>query len=161
MDRDDQGSRDYWGRLEKRLPTAEEAVVREAEELLTPDMESPVTVARLFMLGLEDVDENAVALGQLVAPQTRSAWGDFTDAKAYLDAIPDPGISTTPILPAGYPDVAYVKIFNNVGSGFIVEQEQMVIIPAVVTLCRSNDGTGWYVYRMGDQPAPDTVEPMS
>jgi hypothetical protein len=151
---------DPWGNLEKRPFTDEENVIFEAESYLSTDMESPVAVARLFLLALEDVEENAVSLDQLVAPRTRPYWGDFTAAKQLVDGIPDLGVSTQPILFDAFPRVAQVKILNNVGSGFVVSTPQSVVIPAIVTLAFSPSQSMWLVYQLGQPLEPERVAPV-
>lgn len=153
------GQRDQWEGLSKRPLTPEEEVLFEADVALGPDWSSPFSTASLFLTALQDPIENAVALGGLIAPSTRDAWGDFIELKFFLDSIEDLGMSSSPVFPSGNPGVAYVKLLRGVSESFVVTDEQLVMVPAVITLSFSQSRGMWLVYGVEDWISPERVAP--
>lgn len=125
----------------------------------------PLTTAFAFMNALDDPAANIVLLSNLVTPESRHRWGDFTATKAMLDEIDQPGYGSTVNRRPGAPDVGYFKILSGVSHGYEVTEEKAVMIPAMVTLVwRPEAGEGilpepgmWLVHQIGEAADPEDL----
>ncbi|HEY9263349.1 MAG TPA: hypothetical protein VIQ11_01945 [Mycobacterium sp.] len=125
----------------------------------------PLTTALAFMDALGDPVANLELLGNLVTPESRTRWGDFSAAKAALDAIDEPGYGSIVNRLPGAPDVGYFKILSGVSKGYEVTEERAVMVPAVVTLVWRPEATAkflpepgmWLVHQIGDPAKPEDL----
>jgi hypothetical protein len=94
----------------------------------------PLTVALEFARELAEEEDNAEWLAQLVTPESRESWGDFTSAKRAYRLINQPGFGSRVNRPKGASDVGYFKILSGVAEGFDVNQAGETMVPAMITL---------------------------
>lgn len=125
----------------------------------------PLTTAFAFMQALEDPGANLELLTNLVTPESRTHWGDFSRTKAALAAIEQPGYGSTVNRRPGAPDVGYFKILSGVNKAYEVTEEKMVMIPAMVTLVWRPEAGGeflpergmWLVHQFGAPAEPEEL----
>ena len=65
-----------------------------AAALPEPSFDNPVAVMFAFVQALGDPGFFQTALEYLTTPESRDAWGDFTEAAAMLAAIEDRGLGS-------------------------------------------------------------------
>lgn len=103
------------------------------------------------------------ALNNLVTPESREAWGDFSEAADFLDSVSDAGFGTKADRAFGDNKVAYFKILSNIPTSIRVIDEQPVLIRAVLTLVYRhnvpvyNGGSGWLVHGLGQMIRPEEL----
>lgn len=123
-----------------------------------PSLLDPVSVAHLFFNAVQDHEEYQVALLNLTTPESHAAWGDFSEAAAFLASIDDLGFTSMVNQAVGDPDVVYASILSGVTQGYEVLDAQPVKAAAVLTLVRRPDHDGrWLVHQMGPFLLPEEV----
>jgi hypothetical protein len=125
----------------------------------------PLNTAIAFMNAMDDPASNLELLSNLVTPESLPLWGDFSAAKAMLDAIEEQGFGSIVNRRPGAPDVGYFKILSGVSKAYEVTEEQEVHVPAMVTLVwRPEAGAAflpepgmWLVHQIGDPAEPEDL----
>ncbi|WP_448059973.1 hypothetical protein [Cellulomonas hominis] len=137
----------------RRFTSSEEA------EAALPEVafDDPASVALLFVKALFDPETNAVALDYLVTPESRAAWGDFTEAAQMLAEIEDAGFGSNINRAHDAPDVGYLKILRGVSQSYQVTDGQLVMAAAVVTVVWRPEYERWMVHSIGDYLKPEDV----
>lgn len=111
----------------------------------------PNWVATMFLSGLLGFGPYAEHLDTLITPQSRDAWGRFTEARAYMQGLTAPGISTGHTRPEGARDVAYVAMLTNTTEGYVLPAETVVDAAAVVSLVWHEGADSWLVTALGEK----------
>lgn len=123
-----------------------------------PSLFDPVAVAHLFFSAVQQHEEFQVALLNITTPESHEAWGDFSEAAAFLASVEDLGFSSMVNQAVGDPGVVYASILSGVTQGFEVLDEQIVQAEAVLTIVRRPDHDGrWLVHQMGPPLLPEEV----
>lgn len=123
----------------------------------------PLTTALAFMAALDDPVSNLDLLGNLVTPESRKNWGDFSAVKAMLDAIDEPGYGSIVNRRPGVPDVGYFKILSGISKAYEVTEVRDVMLPAMVTLVWRPEARAeflpvpgmWLVHQIGEPAEPE------
>lgn len=91
-------------------PTTDDAALERMPTV--EDVTNPVWVGLVFIVELQRDELNVPRLRELVTPESISAWGDFTEARNLLNAIPNAGYSSA--APRAYEaiDVAYPRMLD-------------------------------------------------
>lgn len=149
---------DPWAELNRRIISNEEAALGNAvDDAIGPDLMNPNVAAAMFISYLKDLDEYRNGLNHLVVPRTLPAWGDFTEAKALVESIPDMGMASRARYPDGYANVAYILLFANVRESFQVITDQTVNVAAFITLLLNEEEGFWHVFAVGPAIEPKLV----
>ncbi len=90
------------------------------------------------------------ALKQLVTPESLDAWGDFSEAAAFLNELPEMAFGSKVNEAVGAPDVVYFKILRDVTTSYEVVDEQPINAAAVLTLIWRPERKQWLVHSIGD-----------
>lgn len=113
--------------------------------------------AMAFLSKLEDEKVTPEDMQGIILQQTASDWGDFAEAKKFFDSLNDYGVATTVSFNI-HKDTARVKILENVGNGFVVEEEQL-IAAYVITLTKDKHLNQWRVFAFGRAIDPYLYRP--
>lgn len=122
---------------------------------LHPD--SPSFSAKVFANALRSPIRNAGLLAWLVAPESRAAWGEFEPAAALLRAMRQPGIGSNAAPAFDAPDVAYVKVMENVAEAFTLDEPIFGTESAVITLVWRPEHGRWLVHGFGHYLRPEEL----
>lgn len=141
---------DHWDSLDRRLTSDAES----EQELGTEfDWTNPVHVAAAFFNALTDGEEEI--LEGLSNPESRTSWGDYSDARAAAKAIVDPGFGSVPTVSGDDADVLYVKVLSHVSQSFQSNEDAPVMAAAVITVVRRPEFDGrCFVQAIGDYWRP-------
>jgi len=147
---------DRWKSLNRRLVSTEELndAVGIGEE---PDWRDPFTTVVTFINALDDPHEYVGPLEMLTTPESRAAWGDFTDAASLLRSIDDWGLGSAPTPAEGDDSVRYAKVLRGVQNNFQVQAEQIIFVAAMVTLVWREEVGMWLVHAFGEPVPPELV----
>jgi len=121
------------------------------------DDSHPGHVALRFFLALTAVPRQVEALQSLVTPESLESWGDFSGAAAFLAAVHEPALGTTPKPAEGAPDVAYMKVLTGKPNVEIVTVPTHVLMVAFVTLVWRPELGQWRVHSIGDSVQPEDL----
>ena len=154
-------SPDETSRPEGGDPAAEVADENEAvgEMLAERGLTYPATVAGMFFSALQDREVHLDALGNIVTPESRRAWGDFSQVAQLFGGYADPGTEVRGFLAEGAPDVAYVGIIEGVADPDI-SADDVVVPVGVFTLVWRPEAGMWLIHSFGD-PIPAEFLPRS
>jgi hypothetical protein len=130
-----------------------------APELFEGDLQEPFADAgatvRIFLSALQDPKAYAVPLRRFSTPESHAAWGDFTEAAAFIArsawTMATPGEQPVP-------DVTYIGLFRDTtGKSYYVVKATEVFPAATVTLVHRPSLGGWVVHAMGKRVRADDV----
>lgn len=139
---------------EWRRPLTDE----DAPKVLPPDdPENSVFIGIMFCNALAERRKYQTALGNLVTPESKSAWGDFSAAADYLASIEDHAYGSFTNAAHDAPDVQYFKILRNVQESYQVLDDQPVIVAAVLTLVWRPEHGRWMVHSIGEPLLPEQL----
>jgi hypothetical protein len=121
--------------------------------------QDPAPVGQMFCDALKDPAHYQVALRRLVTPESLPAWGDFSEAAAFVQSLPDDvGTGTVAQRAHGDDNVAYFKIMSGVTESYQALEEQIVFLAGVVTLVWRPELGEWRVHAIGgDYTKPEYV----
>ncbi|MEN0022230.1 MAG: hypothetical protein AAGC61_03035 [Microbacterium sp.] len=113
----------------------------------------PVHVARVFFLGVRDGSLDPVVRDHLVTPESRPAWGDFSNARADFGAIANPAVGSLAHRSGSADDVVYVRIVPDVEEGY-TEQTGGFLAGPVFTLVWRPEANLWQIHQFGEPVEP-------
>lgn len=149
---------DRWSSLSKMDVSDEEARL----SAIRFDPTDPYAVAVLFLQCLEDHHQYLNALENLITPESRNAWGDFSEAAAILASIEDYAVGSKPEPAFGDPHVCYANVLRGVTTSFEVIEEQLIMAAAAITLVWRPELLGmWRVHAFGAGTVPPDLVPHS
>lgn len=140
-----------------------------------PDLTNPVWVAAAFTSGLLAEELDVAALSRMVTPESLGDWGDFSEASAFVDAIPSSGLSNRAPRAVGAPDVAYPRVLDTMASvghegALVIHGERLAEGVYPLTLVWRPEAGAWLVHAFrdvspselprtspGSAPAPDLL----
>jgi hypothetical protein len=128
-----------------------------AFEAATRDETHPSTIALAFMSVMEDPTGWTEELRSIVTPESVDSWGDFSAAAAVVASINDWGLGSVPNAAYEAPDVAYVKILRGVTESYQQEGDDLILVPAVLTLVWRPEFGRWLVHGIGNAVRPEDV----
>jgi hypothetical protein len=119
--------------------------------------QDPVAVGMMFCNALDDPEANLVALSRLATPESLEAFGDFTEAAAFIASTPNVGYGSLANAAVGDEDVRYFKIMSGIQDSYQVLDEQIMAARGVATLVWRNEFSEWRVHGIGDYIRPEQV----
>jgi hypothetical protein len=116
---------------------------------------SPLAVGELFLDAVNHpAGPNVHALRDLVTPESRDRWGDFSHTAAQLTGC---GL-TSPAEPApGTDQVAYVRYVINPGYNLQASGDVPITAEAIGTLVHRPELGGWKVHQIGERLSAEDV----
>jgi hypothetical protein len=123
----------------------------------TLGLEHPVTAARAFLVALDDPARFASALSEMVTPESRRLWGDFSAGTKWLERLGSFGIGSVARYEDGAPDVRYIKIASGITEGRTVPNRSEVDAAAFVTMVWRPEFGSWLVHAVGDVIRPEAL----
>lgn len=115
--------------------------------------EEPLLTALAFLEGLgRELPPEELAV--TVTPESLDSWGNFSSAKAALDAIGEWGLGSYPEPAQGAADVAYVKLLADVPEAYQATGDVPVTVAAWITLIWRPEHGFWLVHGLGDAIDP-------
>jgi hypothetical protein len=126
----------------------------ELEEGGIYDLRDPLGVARLFAHLLASWDGATALLEYVIAPETRSGWGDLTDVAAHWRSAGFAGIHTTVTYAHGDRTVAYVPMLDADDIGQEREDGPAIVL-GVINLVWREDLDRWMVFALAEMLPPE------
>lgn len=136
----------YWEYLYGKDATDEELY----KNLLSLDMESLeiFVKALIFLNAIENTNSRLTDIKRMTHRNTRKAWGDFSEVKAFLRNHKNIGLSSYIRFNKAH-DVAYVYMLDNVEAGMVIEEYQIIDNATVINLVK--DENSWKIYSIGER----------
>lgn len=119
--------------------------------------DEPFFTVQAFVSGLHDDSTPSEVLRSAVTPESVEAWGDFSGVREYLKSLGDWGVGSYPAPAAGAPDVAYVKVLRDVPQTYRQTTDEMLLVPAVLTLVWRPEVGFWLVHSIGEPADPSVL----
>jgi hypothetical protein len=122
---------------------------------------NPNYIATMFLSALLGHGSYASHPELLTTSASRSAWGDFAEARSFMASIPQPGVSTGVTHPQGASDIAYVALVGHAGEGHVFPAGTTIPDADVVTLVWTDDIASWRVHSIGPEVPPAHIPSRS
>lgn len=117
--------------------------------------DNPVAVGAAFLSAVTEADgPHLNFLRGLVTPESRDAWGDFSEVAEGLSGC---GITSRVESVPDDPDVVYVKYVTDPGVALVTLEETAILVRALGTLVRRPSCGGWRVHGVGERLEPHRV----
>lgn len=111
-----------------------------------------------FTAALDDIEANRVGLGLMVTPRTRDNWGDFSEARDFLNSIADYGLASKIHFNEEH-SLATANLLSGVTENMKIEADQLIGAAAVITLVKEQtEVTEWSIFSIGDSVNPHETE---
>ena len=104
----------------------------------------------IFLTEAQKEKYSVEILKKLVAPWTRSDWGDFSGLYDFIIEKENIGLSSK-VQYNDKHDIAYLKIVQNVENAFLVEQPHKIPDVWVLNFVKEDDKYGWRIHSIGER----------
>lgn len=134
----------YWGNLYGY--DASEEDMKKIYEQISDEETNILALCHYFLEELKKEPLKSSELRKLVSPSVRRAWGNFSEAQAFYNSIPNPGVSSK-VRFDSQRKFACVRVFPNVNNPFIVETPHILNEIYEITLIKWRKE--WRIYSFG------------
>jgi hypothetical protein len=120
---------------------------------LSEDERYLIVCSNLFLTELEKDDYSIEILRRMVHESTFEQWGDFSEANYHIRMIKNRGISSI-VRFNDDKDIAYVRIFRNVDSAFVIQSTQIITGINDITFYKDKINNDWKIFSIGEPIVP-------